>query len=125
MADLNKSTMSRNNGAAITSNNGAASQTIVCNRSDEKVLIRVSNADATTALIRFKGNGFGAGVQGDLDVQVAQNGISGFVLESSRFKDPATQKITVQVLATNGGAFGGTVTNVKFEVIEMPKGLID
>lgn len=125
MADLTKSTMTRNNGATITSNNGAASQTIVCNRGDEKVVIRVSNADATTALIRFKANGFGAGKQGDLDVQVAQNAIKGFVLESSRFKDPATQKLTVEVLGVGGGAFGGTVTNVKLEVIEMPKGIID
>lgn len=125
MADVTKSIMTRNNGATITTNNGAASQTVVCNRGDEKVLIRVSNSDATTALIRIKANGFGAGKQGDLDVQVAQNAVRGFVLESSRFKDPATQKLTIEVLGVGGGAFGGTVTNVKIEIIEMPKGLID
>lgn len=125
MADVTKTTLSRNAGAEITSNNGAASQTIVCNRSDEKVLVRVSNSDATSAMIRFKANGRMAGTQGDLDVTVAQNKIFGVTLESSRFKDPATGKITVQVLGTDAGAFGGTVTNVKVEVIEMPKGLID
>lgn len=125
MADVTKSTMTRNNGATITTNNGAASQTVVCNRGDEKVLIRVSNSDATTALIRIKANGFGAGKQGDLDVQVAQNAVKGFVLESSRFKEPSTQKLTIEVLGVGGGAFAGTVANVKIEVIEMPKGLID
>lgn len=125
MADVTKVTMVRNAGTEITANNGAAAQTVVCNRGDEKVLIRVSNSDATTARIVVKANGFGAGTMGDLKVDVAQNTAFGFVVESSRFKAPSTQKLTINVTGTDDGTYGGTVTNVKIEVIEMPKGIID
>lgn len=124
MADITKSTMAFNAGTVITENNGAASQTIVCNRGDEKVLFTVRNTDAATVLVRVKANGFGAGGT-DLDVQVAQNAVKGFYLESSRFKAASTQKITVELLAVGGGAYGGTVTNVKLLVAEAPKGIVD
>lgn len=124
MADLTKSVMVRNAGTTITENNGAAAAEIVWNRNDENFLIIVRNTDATTALIRIEADGFGDGGT-DLDVQVAQNVVRGFVIESSRFKQASTQKVNIKVLGVGGGAFGGTVTNVKVSVVEMPKSLVD
>lgn len=125
MADITKSTMGKNAGTLITENNGAASQTIVCNRGDEKCTLIVRNTDAATVLVRVAASGYGAGGQGVLDVQVAQNEVKGLVLESARFKAPSTQKYTVQLLAVGGGTYGGTVTNVKLSYVEAPKGIVD
>jgi hypothetical protein len=123
MADVTKSIMVRNVGTAITSNSGSASQTIVWNRSDEHILIRLTNSDATTALVRFKGEGYGG--EANIDVQVPQNAVKGVFVESFKVKDVETQKVIVEILDTDGTSFGGTVTNIKIEVIESPKALID
>lgn len=124
MADVTKSVLLRNAGATITEVNGAAQQEIVWNRNDTNIMFYVRNTDATTVLVRVEAEGFGGGKK-DLDVQVAQNAIRGFSLESFRFKDVATQRIIVRFLAVGGGAFGGTITNVRIAVIETPKSLID
>lgn len=123
MADVVKSTMDWNVGTAITSNAGAASQTIVCDRGDEKVLIRMSNADAATALVTFTGAGFGGATA--KTVTLAQNDVKGIYLESFFVKSPSTQKITATITNANGTTYSGTVTNIKIEVIEAPKGIVD
>lgn len=121
MADLTKSTAVRDGSANITSNAGAASQTIVASGVDERLFIRVTNTDATTARVNVnKGNGIRS-VLGDLKVDVAQNAVKVIgPLDSMRFKSLATGKITVTITGTNDAAFGGTVGNVKLEVIQLP-----
>ena len=123
MADVTKSVMKRGAGTAITSNAGAASQTIVWNRSDDNIFIRLSNSDAATALVTFTGVGFGA--QLAKTVTLVQNDVKGIYLESFNVKDPATQKVTATITNANGTAYSGTVTNIKIEVIEAPKALVD
>ena len=123
MADVVKSIMKRGVETAITANNGAASQTIVWNRSDDNIMIRATNSDAATALLTFTGTGFGSGKA--KTITLAQNATKGIYLESFDVKDPATQKVTCTITNTNGTAYSGTVTNVKIEVIEAPKALVD
>lgn len=121
MADLTKSLAVRDSSATFTLNNGAASQTVVCNTKDERVVIYVKNTDATTARVKIaKGNGIRS-ILGDLKVDVAQNAevVIG-PLESARFKDLTTGKITVAITGTNDAAFGGTVANVKLAVVQLP-----
>lgn len=124
MADVTKSTLVRNAGTVITENNGAAKFEIVWDRNDTNAMFYVRNPEATTVLVRVQADGYGGGKK-DLDVQVAQNVIRGFSLESFRFKDVATQRIIVELLGVGGGAYGGTVANVKVAVIEAPKSLRD
>jgi len=123
MADLTKSIAGLNSAVDVTSNAGAASQTIVCDRGDEKVFIRMSNADEATALVTFAGNGFGAPV--DVEVTLEENDVKVIQLESNRVKAPSTQKITATVTDADGTEYSGTVTNVAFEVIEAFKSLTD
>jgi hypothetical protein len=120
MADLNKTSAVRDGSVNVTLNSGAASQTIVANV-DEKMCIYVRNTDATTARVRVAA---GTGMRKDIGSiykDVAQNGeaIIG-PLDSMRFKDVSTGKYTVTITGTNDGAFGGTVSNVKLAVIELP-----
>jgi hypothetical protein len=119
MADLTKTNAVKNGSVAATVNNAAASQTIVVTK-DEGFCLYVRNADATSARVRVvKGDGI-AGVMGDTYVDVAQNAekIIG-PLESARFADKDTGKITVNVTGTDDGAFGGTITNVKLIAIQL------
>ena len=123
MADVTKSVMDLNAGTAITSNAGAASQTIVWNRGDEKIFIRLENQDANTALVTFTGAGFGQPVA--VTVSLDEDDVKGVFLESMRVKDPSTQKVTATITDPDGTAFSGTVTNVTIEVIEQFKGIVD
>lgn len=123
MADVTKSIMKFGTETAITSNAGAASQTIVWNRSDGHVFIRATNSDAASATITFTATGFGGPVA--KTITLAQNETKGIFLESFNVKDPATQKVTATITNANGTAYSGTVTNVKLEVIEAPKSLVD
>lgn len=121
MADLTKTLAVRDSSATFNLNNGAASQTIVCNEDDEKVVIYVTNSDATTARVNInKGNGIRS-ILGDLKVDVAQNATKVIgPLDSMRFKNMTTGKITATVTGTNDAAFGGTITNVKIAVVQLP-----
>lgn len=127
MADVTKTSTVRNGASAdATSNAGAASQTIVYDRADEKTIIRVSNADAATATINVVTNGYGGGDASNLSFTVAQNEVKYVgALESMYYKAPATGKVTVTVTDADGSAFSGTVTNVKFEVVDLPKSLVN
>jgi len=127
MADLTNVLTVRNGGSAdVTADAGAASQTIVYERSDENIVIRVANADANTAGVTVQTNGFGGEQADNLVVSVAQNEVKYIgALESMYYKDPATQKVTIEVLDPDGTAFSGTESNVTFEVIELPKSLTD
>jgi hypothetical protein len=123
MADLTKSIMQYGTEVAITSNAGAASQTIVWNRSDGNIFIKATNSDAAPATITFTAAGVGAPAA--KTITLAQNATKGIFLESFNVKDPATQKVTATITNANGTAYSGTVTNVKIEVIEAPKALVD
>ena len=59
-------------------------------------------------------------------IEVAQNEVKYIgVLESMYYKAPSDGKVTIEVLDPDGTTFSGTVTNVNFEVIELPKGIND
>lgn len=118
MADVAKVALARNAGKEVTPINGAASQTVVFDE-DDKILIRIVNASATTARIKFAANGnIGAGA-GVLNVDVAQNKVFYVMLESTRFKG-SNGKITFEILDTDDSSFGGTVTDVDVEVVQLP-----
>jgi len=125
MADLtNVLTIKNGASADVTADAGAASQTIDYDRSDEKFVIRVANADAATATISIVTNGFGGGDNANTTFTVAQNEVKYIgALESMFYKAPSTQKVTLLVTDADFTAFSGTVTNVTFEVIELPKSL--
>ena len=127
MADSTKTLTVRNGGSAdVTADAGAASQTSVYDRSDENIVIRVENVDANTAGITVQTNGYGGEQADNLVIEVAQNEVKYIgVLESMYYKAPSDGKVTIQVLDPDGTAFSGTVTNVNFEVIELPKGIND
>ena len=125
MAQLTKtSTVINGASAAATSNAGAASQEVLYDRSDENIIIRVTNADAATATIVVETDGFGGGSATNLSFTVAQNQVKYIgLLESMYYKDPATQEVSLLVQDPAGAVFSGTVTNVKFEVVDLPKSL--
>ena len=125
MADLTAIQQLRNNGADWTKTAGAASQTMVYNRRDEAIILLVENGDAADCRIKVVANGFGDGFT-DLDVDVAAGefAIIG-PLESMRFKDPATQKVTFEILDQDNTAFSGTVTNVLLTQTNAPLSLTD
>jgi hypothetical protein len=127
MADLTKTSAIRNGASAdATSNAGAASQTIVYDRSDENIVIRVANADAATATIVLQTDGYGGGDASNTTFTVAQNEVKYIgALESMYFKAPATGKVTVLIQDDDGTAFSGTVTNVTIEVVDLPKSLVN
>lgn len=128
MADLTNVISYRNGTptADVTADAGAASQTLDMDRSDEKFVIRVANADAATATISIVTNGFGGGDASNVTFTVAQNEVKYITgLESMYFKAPATGKATILVTDADLTAFSGTVTNVTFEVVELPKSLVD
>lgn len=126
MADIAKVQLKRDEGVDVTKANGAASATIVYDRSDENIMIYIENGDAAACRVKFSTNGFGGEDLADLDVDIAAGEFAAVgVLESMKFKDPATQKVTVQVLDQDNTAFSGTVTNVKFVVFAAPKSLVD
>lgn len=125
MAQLTK-TSTVINGASddATINAGAAAQEILYDRSDENIIIRVTNSDAETATIVIETDGFGGGDAANTTFTVAQDEVKYIgLLESMYYKDPATQEVSLLVQSAAGAVFAGTVTNVKFEVVELPKSL--
>ena len=121
MADIAKTALTRDAGTTITLLNGAADQDIVMDVSDEKMIILVTNADATAARVRVKaGDGITA-IHGDVYKDVAQNAYAILgPFSGMRFKDVDTGKINVDITGTNDAAFGGTITNVKIRPIVLP-----
>ena len=124
MAALTTNLTLRNDGKLITTTPGAATQTILYDRSDEKFVIHVTNGDALDCRIKVLSLGNGDGDSPDLDVDIAAS--ETFVigaLESMTYKDAATQSVTLEILDQDNSAFSGTVTNVVFTLIELPKAL--
>jgi hypothetical protein len=119
---MTKVTTIRNGASdAVTPNNGAASQTILYDRADEAFVIRVTSTDAATATVTIKANGTGGGGV-DTSFTVAQNQTKYIgALESMKYKSGSTGRVTMTITNANGTAYSGTVTNVKFEVIGLPK----
>lgn len=122
MADIAISQVKRNEAGEVTPVNGAATATIPYARSDENIVVHILNAGAQAAAVTFVAAGVGAGGLGNLAIaDIAQNDEFAVVLESSRFKNPTTQKVTV----TTAVAEGGSVANVKFRILGLPKALVD
>lgn len=100
MADFNKINAVTNGSVTFTPSAGAASQTVSVGK-DERMCIYVKNggAAAITATV-VKGNGI-ASAMGDLvvNVGVGEEKIIG-PLESARFVDTSTGKITVNLSGT-------------------------
>lgn len=123
MSDYTVTSLSLNAGsAAITKQSAQANADIDTSgvRADS-LLIELSNTDAATARFTFGtgANGILADI-GTLVVDVAQNEtkIVG-PLESARFT-LSTGKINVLCTATGGGAYGGTLSNVKLLPFVVP-----
>jgi hypothetical protein len=119
MADLTITNAVTNSSVTPNVNNGAASQTIVIGKS-ERMVIRVTNTDATAARIRVKAGDGISSANGDVYVDLTQNAVTYIgPLESAQFGSKSTGKITVQITGTNDAAFGGVITNVKIEVAQL------
>lgn len=126
MADLTAIQQVRNDGVAWTKTAGAASQTMVYNRSDDKIILLVENGDAAACRIKVATNGYGGGDVADLDVDIAAGEFAVVgPLESMFYKDPSTQKVTFQILDQDNTAFSGTVTNVLLTQLNAPIALTD
>jgi hypothetical protein len=100
VADIAKTMAVKNGSVAFTPTAGAASQTIVVGK-DERTGIYVKNGSAAPINVTVKkGNGI-CSVDGDLVVAVAA-GAERIIgpLESARFIDTTTGKITVELSAT-------------------------
>jgi len=125
MADLTKVQLIRNSGAVWLKTAGAASQTMVYDRSDDKIILLVENGDAAPCRIKVAADGFGAGFTAlDVDIAAGEFAVVG-PLESNRFKDPSTQKVTFEILDQDNTAFSGTVTNVLLTQLNAPLALTD
>jgi len=125
MADIAKLELVRDGAATLVFLSGAATQDIVADVPDERMTIIVQNLDTQTARVWIrKGDGIKS-VDGDLYVDVAQNAVKIIgPLESARFKDMDTGRITVDITdddsATAPSVFAGTITNVKIKPVYIP-----
>jgi len=125
MADLVKVQLLRNDGAVWLKTAGAASQTMVYNRRDEAITLLVENGGGEDCGIKVAANGFGAGSTAlDVDIADGEFAIIG-PLESSRFKDPATGKVTFEILDQDDTAYSGTVASVLVTQVNAPLSLVD
>jgi len=125
MADLPKIQQVRNDGVAWTKTAGAASQTMVYDRSDDKIILLVENGGGADCRIKVKANGFGAGGT-DLNVDITDGEFAVIgPLESNRFKEPATQKVTFEILDQDDTAYSGTVGSVLVTQLNAPLALVD
>ena len=100
MADFNKITAVTNGSVTFTTSAGASSQTVSVGK-DERMCIYIKNGgtSAITATV-VKGNGI-ASVMGNLAVSVpAGSEVIIGPLESARFVDTSTGKITVNLSGT-------------------------
>lgn len=122
MAIITKIVSTRNTGVAVTQTAGAASATILYDRSDENNVIMVTNGDAAACRVKIPHVGNGD----DINVDIAASGVAIIgAVESMGYKNATDSTIEVQVLDQDNTAFSGTVTNVTFAVIELPKALLD
>ena len=126
MALVTRSLLEMNAGAAVTEVAGAATQEIdFSDRKDNKFVILIENGDALPCRVTFKAGNSAYAKLGDMNVDIAagEKAAVGY-LESARFKN-ADGQIDVEVLDQDDTAFSGTVGNVLFTVLELPKALID
>jgi len=125
MADLVLNQLLRNDGAVWLKTAGAASQTMVYDRRDEAITLLVENGGGAACRIKVAANGFGgSGVDLDVDIADGEFAIVG-PLESNRFKDPATGKVTFEILDQDDTAYGGTVGSVLVTQVNAPLSLTD
>jgi hypothetical protein len=120
MADLTNIAAVRNSSATFTWSNGAASQTVVLSKPDEKFILLAYNTDAVAARIRVAAGAYSGAALGSIYKDLVQNALAEIgPLEGERFKN-ADGKLTVTITGTDDGVFGGTVTAVKLAVIQLP-----
>ena len=120
MADLTNIQASRNGSAAFTWSSGAASQTVVLSKPDEKFILMAMNSDAVACRVRVAAGAYSGAVLGSIYKDLAQNAMAVIgPLEGARFKN-ASDKLTVTITGTDDGVFGGTIGNVKLAVIQLP-----
>lgn len=126
MADVTKIQSKRNVGVAWTKASGAASQTIVYDRSDENIVLLFENGDALDCSVNVIANGNMSGDLGDLEIEIAAGEFAVLgAAESARFVAPSTGKVTLTITDQDQTAFSGTVTNVKVTALALPKSLVD
>jgi hypothetical protein len=106
MADITKTNAVTNGSVTFTPTAGAASQTFVVSK-DERTVLYVKNGSASGITATVKAGDGIASVMGDLAVAVAagEEKIIG-PLESARFGDKTTHKITVALSATASVTIG-------------------
>ena len=127
MADVTKIQSARNSSAVAAAVAGAASQTIVYDRSDENIWILARNTDSTNACrLKFAANGNMAGDIGVLNVDMAKStdAVVG-PLESARFVAPSTNKVTFEILDQDDTSFTGSESDILLYVIDAPLSLVD
>lgn len=126
MAEITKITCIKNSGSPdVTATAGAASQTVAYDRSFENIVIRVENTNLNTASITLVTAGSMTSKADNVVVEVAQNEVKYLAgLESMYFKG-SDGNMTIEILDDDGTAFTGDPADVNFEVIELPKGLIN
>lgn len=124
MADVTKNVLEVNAGAEVTAVAGAASQTVVYDRSDDKIILHFVNGDAEPCRVKVSaGDGMSATL-GALNVDIAAGEEAAIgLLESAQFK--ADGKVTIEILDQDDSAFSGTVGNVEIRVFELPKALVN
>lgn len=126
MADVTKIQSKRNEGVAWTKASGAASQTVVYDRSDENIVLLFENGGGADCSVNIIGNGNMAGDQGDLEIEIADGEFAVLgAAESARFVAPSTNKLTFTITDQDGTAYSGTVGSVKVTALALPKALVD
>lgn len=126
MADVTKIQSLRNKEIAWTKTAGAASQTVVYDRSDENIVLLFENGGGADCSVNLIANGNMAGDVGDYEVEISDGefAIVGAV-ESARFVAPSTNKLTFTITDQDGTAYSGTVGSVKVTALALPKSLVD
>lgn len=120
MADLTNVQAQRNSSAVFTWSAGAASQTVVLSKPDEKHILMAMNSDAVAARIRVAAGAYSGAALGSIFKDLVQNAMAVIgPCEGVRFRG-ADGKLTVTITGTDDGVFGGTIGNVKVSCIQLP-----
>lgn len=119
MADYTVAAATRNAGTAITQQAAQANADINTTSTDiSKLVVRIYNPEATSCKVTF-GTGSNGLVKTLVTQTIAQNGIYVFTFDSDAVS-LSTRKINLLVTGTDGGAYGGTIANIKLDIFAVP-----
>lgn len=119
MADYTVAAATRNAGTAITQQSAQANADInTTNTEIAKLCVRIYNPEATSAKVTF-GTGANGLIKQLVTQTIAQNGIYVFTFDADAV-GLATRKINLLVTGTDGGAYGGTIANIKLDIFALP-----